>query len=64
MMSVAICLVVVSTSMILGVSRACEVSLFVAPVTNVIGIPTSVKNFCFVNEMHLMVALSKICSRL
>ncbi len=56
--------VVVIASRILGVSRACEVSISVAPIANGIGIPTSVENCSFVNEKYMMVALSKICSRL
>ncbi len=60
----AICSVVVSTSMILGVCRASEVSVLVAPIAKVIGIPTSLEHFRFVKEMYLMVALSEMCSRL
>ncbi len=60
----AFCSVVVSTSRILRVSRASKASVVVAPIAKVIGIPTSVEHFCFVKEMYIMVAFSKICSRL
>ncbi len=60
----AICSVVVSTALTLVVSRASKVSVLVAPIAKVIGIPTIVENFSFVKEMYIMVALSEICSRL